>query len=102
MNKMLHNRQAVAAEQIRSALSERGLSRKQFADLMGRNPSDVTKWLSGKHNFTIALLEEISDALGTDITGVEDIRTLIEDFDAQGDSNMLMDSGPVYGRRTNL
>ena len=102
MNRLLHNRQAVAAEQIRSALSERGLSRKQFADLMGRNPSDVTKWLSGKHTFTIALLQEISDALGTDITGVEDIRTLIEGFDAQGDSNMLMDSGPVYGRRTNL
>ena len=90
------------AEEILDAMEASGLSRKEFAMKMGWQPSEVTKWLSGKHNFTIALLEEISDALGTDITGVEDIRILIEGFDAQGDSNMLMDSGPVYGRRTNL
>lgn len=28
------------------------LSKKQFADKMGKNPSEITKWLSGTHNFT--------------------------------------------------
>ena len=39
-------RQKIAAEQIEEAMKARGLGRKQFADLMHRNPSEVTKWLA--------------------------------------------------------
>ena len=74
------SRQAIVAEQIKEALAERGLSKKQFAELMGKSPSEVSRWLSGQHNFTIAMLQEISDALGIEITGVEDVRTLVEGY----------------------
>lgn len=76
-------RQIIAARQIEEALKKRGLSKKQFADLMGRNPSEVTKWLSGRHNFTIALLQEISAALGSCITGVDDIGFLVDGYESQ-------------------
>ena len=73
-------RQAVAARQIEEAMKLRGLGKKQFAELMHRNPSEVTKWLSGKHNFTISLLQEISRALNVQITGVEDVAQLVDGF----------------------
>lgn len=34
-------------------MTERGLTKKQFADELGKRPSEITKWLSGQHNFTI-------------------------------------------------
>lgn len=63
-------RRAVVASQIGEAMGVRGITRKRFAEMMGRSPSEVTKWLSGKHNFTIDLLSEISEVLGVQITGV--------------------------------
>lgn len=63
-------RRAIVASQIKDAMAIRGMSRKQLADAVGRRPSEVTKWLSGNHNFTIDLLSEISEAVGAQITGV--------------------------------
>jgi len=39
------------SNRIDSLMKERGLSKKQFADALGRKPSEVTRWLSGEHNF---------------------------------------------------
>lgn len=109
MKKVAYNREAIAAAQIKAALVERGLSKKKFAELMGKGPSEVTKWLSGEHNFTIALLQRISDVLGTEITGVEEIWTFVEDLDAQG--NMKVEgnkcilrepAAAVYGNKSDL
>ena len=57
------------AEEISDALAASGMSRKAFAEAMHRQPSEVTKWLSGNHNFTCDLLEEISSVLGAPISG---------------------------------
>ena len=65
-------RRARTAQEIRDALRESGMSRKEFADRMHRLPSEVTKWLSGNHNFTTNLLAEISYVLGTPISGAEE------------------------------
>ena len=90
------SRQKIAAEQIEAAMKERGLGKKQFAELMHKNPSEVTKWLSGKHNFTIALLEEISKALGVRITGVEDVNELVCGYTENSEQPQLEDSGATY------
>lgn len=58
------------AIQIEEAMKRRSISKSQLADLMGRRPSEVTKWLSGNHNFTQDLLAELSYYLHTEITGV--------------------------------
>lgn len=38
---------------IDDAMKAKGLGKKQFADKIGRKPSEITKWLSGTHSFTI-------------------------------------------------
>lgn len=39
-----------------------GLSKGEFAARLGKNPSEISKWLSGTHNFTLDTLAEISNA----------------------------------------
>ena len=49
---------------------ERGLTKKQFADQIGRRPSEVTRWLSGQHNFTVSTLAMLSAFFGKSIVSV--------------------------------
>lgn len=70
MDDYIVNRRRETAAQIMAAMTAAGLSRKEFAVKMGKSPSEVTRWLSGNHNFTSDLLAHISLVLGTDITGV--------------------------------
>lgn len=86
----------IVARQIDAAIKLRGLNRKQFAELMHRNPSEVTKWLSGKHNFTIALLQEISETLDARITGVEDVSGLVDGYVAVPEKTSLEEPAAVY------
>lgn len=58
------------AIQIAEAMEERHISKKELAQMMGRRPSEITKWLSGDQNFTQDLLAEISYYLKAEITGV--------------------------------
>lgn len=44
------------ADKLNALIKEKGLSKKEFADTIGKRPSEVTKWLSGQHNFTIRTL----------------------------------------------
>ncbi len=58
------------SNRIHLLMEERGLSKKQFADAIGRRPSEITKWLSGEHNFTIATLAMLSTFFGKSIISV--------------------------------
>lgn len=58
------------ADRIHALMLEKGLSKKQFADALGRRPSEITKWLSGEHNFTIATLAKLSTFFGEPIITV--------------------------------
>lgn len=51
-------------------MREKGLTKKQFADAIGHRPSEVTRWLSGEHNFTIATLAMLSTFFGHPIITV--------------------------------
>ena len=55
------------ANRIESLMQEKGMTKKQLADSLGRRPSEITKWLSGNHNFTIATLSMISSFFGKPI-----------------------------------
>lgn len=52
------------ADKIDALIKEKGLSKKEFADAIGKRPSEVTKWLSGQHNFTIRTLSMLSNFFG--------------------------------------
>lgn len=57
-------RNMLLAARIDEALKAKGWSKKQLADTMHKNPSEVTKWLSGTHNFTLETLYLIESYLG--------------------------------------
>ena len=52
------------ADKLDAALKERGLTQKEFAHMIGHTQAEVSRWLSGTHNFTLATLAKISVALG--------------------------------------
>ena len=52
------------ANNIYAVLERRGMDRK---DLARKNESEISKWLSGTHNFTLRTIASISEALGEDI-----------------------------------
>ena len=51
-------------------MKEKGLSKKQLADAIGKRPSEITRWLSGEHNFTISTLAMLSTFFGQPIISV--------------------------------
>ena len=52
------------ADRIDKLIKKRGLTKKEFAASIGKRPSEVTKWLSGQHNFTIRTIAMISAYFG--------------------------------------
>ena len=52
------------ADKLDAALKERGLTQKEFAHMIGHTQAEVSRWMSGTHNFTLATLAKISVALG--------------------------------------
>lgn len=67
----LRTRMSVAiAHRIEELMREQGLTKKQFAEKMNRRPSEITKWLSGEHNFTIATLSRLAAFFGQSIISV--------------------------------
>lgn len=52
------------SNRINDLMTERGLSKLEFAQALGKRPSEVTKWLSGQHNFTIRTLSLLSAFFG--------------------------------------
>lgn len=55
------------AGRIDHILKERGMTQKQFAQLVHHSQGEVSRWLSGTHNFTLFTLAQISVALGVKI-----------------------------------
>lgn len=47
-----------------------GLSKRQLANAFGTRPSEITKWLSGQHNFTIGTISKLSSFFGQPIISV--------------------------------
>ena len=58
------------ANRIYNILESKGMSQKEFAHLMGKTETEVSRWLSGTHNLTMATICKISAALGEDIISV--------------------------------
>lgn len=55
----------IVSARIADAMKEKGWKHKDLLKAMNRNnPSLVTKWLSGTHNFTLETLVELEAALG--------------------------------------
>lgn len=53
------NRVALACR-IDDLIKSKGYTYSSFATKIGKQPSEITKWLSGTHNFTMNTLDEIA------------------------------------------
>lgn len=62
---------SLLTSKIERALKDQGINKQQFASIMGVTPSLISKWLSGKHNFTIETLFTIEDKLGLKLIDIE-------------------------------
>ncbi len=58
------------SNRLDALMKEKGLNRKQLAEAVGKRPNEVTRWLSGEHNFTIATLAMLSTFFGQPIISV--------------------------------
>lgn len=52
------------SNRIYELMTQRGLTKLQFAQALGKKPSEVTKWLSGQHNFTLRTISLLSSFFG--------------------------------------
>lgn len=48
------------SNKLSALMEEKNLNRKQLAEAIGKRPNEVTRWLSGEHNFTISTLAMLS------------------------------------------
>lgn len=55
------------AVRIENSMKEKGFNKIQFASAMKVQPSVITKWLSGTHNFTTDTLFDIEQVLGVSL-----------------------------------
>ena len=55
------------AVKIAETLRLRGLTNQEFAFMMGKKPSEVSRWLSGTHNFTTETLWQMERILNVQI-----------------------------------
>ena len=56
----------LVAQMLHDYLCLRDISQQSLAGKMGKQPSEVSKWLSGDHNFTIDTLSDIGYYLDKD------------------------------------
>ena len=59
------------ANKLEKILNERNLTHKEWAARIGKTEAEVSRWVSGTHNFTLRTLSKISVALGEDLIKVE-------------------------------
>ena len=55
------------SDRIHEILEAKGLSQKDLAEMLGKKESQISKWMTGTHNFTIRTLALLEVTLGASI-----------------------------------
>lgn len=58
------------AERISEILKAKGLTQKDFARLLNQRDSEISKWLTGRHNFTTQTIARIETVLGSKLISI--------------------------------
>jgi transcriptional regulator with XRE-family HTH domain len=66
LHKLQNKNRIALACRIDDLIKSKGYNYSSFAKKLDKQPSVITKWLSGTHNFTMDTLDEISYCLGVD------------------------------------
>lgn len=52
------------AERLDAILKKKGITQHELACRLGKRDSEVSKWLTGRHNFTTSTIARIEEAIG--------------------------------------
>ena len=55
------------ADKIDAILKKKGMTQKEFARKMNKTEAEVSRWLSGTHNFTLKTIAKITAVLDENI-----------------------------------
>ena len=55
------------ANRVYDLMDERGMNQRDLARALGKTETEVSRWLSGTHNLTIATIAKMATVLGDDI-----------------------------------
>lgn len=55
------------AQRVETLLKDRHMSQREFARAMGKTETEVSRWLSGRHNLTLATIAKMAAVLHDDI-----------------------------------
>ena len=58
------------ADRIDVLLKRKGMTQRMLARQLGKNESEISKWLTGRHNFTTKTLARLSLVFGEDVVVV--------------------------------
>jgi len=61
----------IIAAQIADGIKSKGWKKSEFANAIKKRPSEITKWLSGTHNFTIDTLIDIENILSIELISID-------------------------------
>jgi transcriptional regulator with XRE-family HTH domain len=69
---LMTEKKMLLAARIDDAIKARGWQKQDLAKALHKRPSEISKWLSGIHNFTTETLWEIEKILGTDFINLKE------------------------------
>ena len=58
------------AERLSQVLSAKGLTQKDLAHILGKRESEISRWMTGRHNCTTQTIARIETALGCKLINV--------------------------------
>ena len=61
------------SNRINELMQKKSLSKKELAEAIGKRPSEITRWLSGEHNFTVSTLSMLGVFFGEPIISVTNL-----------------------------
>lgn len=70
------SRNLAITEKVCSLLKEKGIKKNEFAQMLGKSPSELSKWLTGSHNLTLKSIAKMEIALGVDLINIEPIKEI--------------------------
>ncbi len=66
-----NNIKSLIAYKINLALKQKGWKKQDLALKLNKSSSEISKFVSGKHNFTIDTLHEIEECLGINLLNIK-------------------------------
>lgn len=55
------------ARRVHFLMEQKGMSQTELAEALDKSPSEISKWLSGMHNFTLKSIAKLEAILGAPI-----------------------------------